>query len=267
MLLQLTTMSDPLPPDVQDLLSSHHGELLAEKKRESQCSFRRAGCCDIVNATLGWRHGMPLDHCDRCWNAGGPENGGGPVRDSIAMAYRDFALANIRSANREIITVLLRDHMTPEEVQAFRNDPEYNWIVSRESRWAMVSSSWDLAESFVRSVASRGFTGRRVDLTVKGRRHVSCTGTTLEGVRVSDPCPALVSSQKNPGSSYCNECRCGDRSIAWITKPQTDPTSVTKLDFPFLECPRGRPGFSNEGQMPFESLVDATGLVLPPPRP
>lgn len=106
-------------------------------------------------------------------------------------------------------------------------------------RWAKVSKSWSLASSFAASMTSRLLAGRVKRLDER-TREVSCTGLTINGEVLIPPCPALAKSESHPGKHYCNECGCGDKSIALI-----DGDGYPKLAYPSLECPRRRDGFSN----------------------
>lgn len=236
----------PPPPDLGPSVA-------AERLRETQCGFRRSGCCDLLNIRLGWRHGCPLPDCDRCYALGQTTPEAEEHRERLAVRWLAFVKKNVSKANLDIIRVLIRDHLTPEETKALANDPEIPWALSRTTRWAAVSSTWDMADSWIRAISSRGLTGKRTSLTIKGRRHVSCTGNTPEGSRVSDPCPALRPSSDGR-SFFCSECGCGDKPSARITSVPPSPPPETlpyeKLDYPDLMCPRGRPGFSNEGSVP-----------------
>lgn len=108
-----------------------------------------------------------------------------------------------------------------------------------KKRWEGVKQSWELADKFAKSMASRALHGRvrRLDERV---RTVSCLGLTVDGREIIPPCPAIADSQTFPGKHYCNECGCGDRDLALI-----DRDGYPKVAYPHLECPRRRDGFSN----------------------
>lgn len=210
-----------------------------EAAREAQCPNRRAGTCDLLNARLGWRHGLPLTHCDKCW-ASGPESD-----ESIALREKLFQVsisavkAKWRQAGDGILKVLFRDHFTPEEAAAVRAEQDFPMASTREERWSKVRHTWDAALSFAKSMKSRGFTGKRVPLHIRGIRHSSCFGSTADGEPVGEVCPALRASSDGI-HHWCGECGCGDARLAWL-----DDEEYPKLDYPHLECPRAMPGFSN----------------------
>jgi hypothetical protein len=216
-----------------------------EAYRTAECRYRKSGCCDLINATLGWKHGCPLQDCDRCWAAGGANSEEGlAVRLELVGRWLAFVKANALSAPREVLVALMRDHMTEEEVAALKAHEEFSWAMTRTDRWAKVKHTWEMASSWAAAMSSRGFTGKAVSLTVKGERVESCFGINPQGVRVTPPCPALKASRTGK-HHYCGECGCGDRPAAYL-----DGEGYTKLDYPHLECARARPGFSNHKPLP-----------------
>lgn len=85
--------------------------------------------------------------------------------------------------------------------------------------------------AFLKSQESRGFSGKRVELSVRGMRLASCNG--CEGAK-----------DRGDGRKVCGLCECGEGDgvvLDWGSE------RYGKLDFPYLECPLGKEGFSNEG--------------------
>lgn len=101
------------------------------------------------------------------------------------------------------------------------------------SKWSQVVHTWEQADSFVSSMASRGLFNKAVDGETLHLRQTSCG--LVEG---SHRCP--LRREGKSGGSYCGACGCGDTKIARL-----DGEGYTKLHYPYLICPLGRPGFSN----------------------
>lgn len=214
-----------------------------ELKRESECPARHQSQCAIINDELGWKHGCPLSDCDKCWAAGGPQSAASPpIRAELTRRYILGVKKNLMSGaiSRETFETLLQRHCTPEEAAAARAHPELGWVLDRGKLWDKVKGSWDKADSFMRSLKSRGLANVHVDLTVKGVRRASCFGVNPEGRKVAEPCPSMTSSTQWEGKHFCNACGCGDKELALL-----DADDYPKIDYPYLECPRGRAGFSN----------------------
>jgi hypothetical protein len=190
------------------------------------------GQCALVNTDVGLPVYVNLASCDACFSKGGIEGGHWKTYvQNVVQAYR--AKPNhIPESNRALFERL--------------HGPLGATEPSGKDRWDKVRSTWEMAESFLLSLKSRGVGavwggGNRVELTIKGRRHVSCFGTTLEGALVSDRCPSLAQSADGI-HHFCNDCGCGDREIARLDGQEGE---YTKLDYPYLQCPRGRDGFDN----------------------
>jgi len=213
-----------------------------------QCQYRNEATCDLINATLGWRHGCPEHICEECQRVGTSSEDGLEFRRKVAKEWLEFVKKNIHAANDAILKVLVRDHMSPDEVRELTARRDVAWNFTKRGRWAAVSEGWALAHSYMKALTSRGFEGKRVELTIHNKRHVSCTGTTLEGEKVGDSCPALKLSSDGK-HHFCGECGCRDRETAWI-----DREGYPKLSYPHLECPRGMPGFTNQGQVSAPSI-------------
>ena len=205
--------------------------------REGQCKARHGSSCAIINEELGWKHLTPLKDCDRCLAAGGPQGGEG-IRAELVQVFVSVVKKYPAKANKEMLEGL-KKWTTPEELEKILSNPEVVWARERSAAWQEVRPSWEKAESAIRSMLSRGITGKRVELTIKNTRHISCFGTTLEGAQVAPFCPSLAKS-KDGTHYYCNACGCGDTEIALL-----DGEGYSKLDYPYLECPRKRAGFSN----------------------
>lgn len=210
-----------------------------EKERAAECPARLPGQCALLNTEVGVPIAMLRAQCDACWKEGGPE-GGTAYRTKIASdLIRTFTKdpARLSAQERESFS---RTHSVELTVSAGKRD-----------RWEKVRHSWSMAESFAKSVASRGIlqTKRAPAATIE-RRHASCFG------REGEPaCPALARS-KDGVHHFCNECGCGDTSIARL--------DGGKLEYPYLECPRQRPGFSNEAPLPVKEEVPVVEVPKEP---
>lgn len=97
------------------------------------------------------------------------------------------------------------------------------------TRWLNVKRSLvEKGIDVVKSVTS-GFASPEV----LARRKLSCFGDAS-----TEACDALVERQ---GGFYCGACGCG----AWMLA-KLDGETAPKLGWKKLNCPKGRPGFSNE---------------------
>jgi hypothetical protein len=92
--------------------------------------------------------------------------------------------------------------------------------------------------NYVKAKWSKGVSGVRTDVTTKDIRLLSCFGNGKD-VKV---CPALRPSEVKMGKFICGECGCGDKPSVFLNG---DEQEYTKLDHPYLACPRTMPGFSN----------------------
>lgn len=207
------------------------------------CKYRTDATCDLINTRLGWRHGCPEHICQQCVSLGIETDKALEFREKVALSWIDIVKKHIHMASEQMLKVLVRDHLSSEEIEQIKRNPEIRWNFSRKSRWALVAETWSMAHSFMKAMRSRGFSGTRVELTIHNRRHISCTGKDLDGNQLSAPCPALRATPDGR-HHFCGECGCKDKEIAWI-----DRDEYPKLSYPDLECPRGNPGFSNEGMV------------------
>lgn len=220
-------------------------ELKAQKEREEargrECPLRVRGGCEDIRGNLGWNHGTDMETCDLCWNQGGP-TGGAAFRDDLMRQIIDEMsdIEHLVDMPKDVIEAMLRWHLTPEAAETLRQHPEFSFALHKREMWDRVKGTWHQADSFVRSMMSRGVTNKYVPLTIKEKRHISCFGTTMQGEKVGTVCRSLQKSREGD-RHYCGACGCGDRANARL-----DETPYGKLDYPYLECPRQRPGFSNE---------------------
>jgi SAM-dependent methyltransferase len=111
--------------------------------------------------------------------------------------------------------------------------------------------SWGAAKSYALSKLSTLGGVKVTRLPVMQQRATSCFGR-MYAYNGPEPCPALAYSNTKR-FHYCNDCECGERDDAKLSKegspidrPIVDDLGLLKYGYPYLECPRGRPGFSNE---------------------
>lgn len=114
--------------------------------------------------------------------------------------------------------------------------------------WTKVKETWEKAVSFAKSIESRGALNNKVDQKQRSLRVISCHGNKDMGI---PPCKARDYS-KDKKYHYCNECGCGEREIARLDAigseenlPTFKEEDYNKLDYPYLECPLKKQGFSN----------------------
>ena len=95
-----------------------------------------------------------------------------------------------------------------------------------------------MISNYVKAKWSKGLNEKKVDVTTKDIRLLSCFGNG-DDIPV---CPALRPSERKMGKFFCGECGCGDKATTWLNGDESD---YTKLDHPFLSCPKKMPGFSD----------------------
>ena len=95
-----------------------------------------------------------------------------------------------------------------------------------------------MISNYVKAKWSKGLTEKKVDVTTKDIRLLSCFGNG-DDIPV---CPGLRPSDRKMGKFYCGECGCGDKATTWLNGTEEE---YTKLDHPYLSCPRKMPGFSD----------------------
>ena len=100
---------------------------------------------------------------------------------------------------------------------------------------------------FAMAIASRGMSGKKIDLPTKQLRYLSCYGNGE-----IPQCHKLAKSSHSD-FSYCTACGCGDHPHTWLLKNKNE---YAKLDYPKLVCPLKMPGFSNyDPNSPIESKL------------
>jgi hypothetical protein len=95
-----------------------------------------------------------------------------------------------------------------------------------------------MISNYVKAKWSKGITEKKVDVTTKDIRLLSCFGNGDDIV----VCQALRPSERKMGKFLCGECGCGDKATTWLNGTEEE---YTKLDHPYLSCPRKMPGFSD----------------------
>ncbi len=95
-----------------------------------------------------------------------------------------------------------------------------------------------MVSNYVKAKWSKGLTDKKVDVSTKDIRLLSCFGNG-DDIPV---CPGLRPSDRKMGKFYCGECGCGDKATTWLNGTEEE---YTKLDHPYLSCPRRMPGFSD----------------------
>ena len=99
--------------------------------------------------------------------------------------------------------------------------------------WKKTRPSWANASAWLKSEASKVFS--TISLEVLNTRKQSCFGSNS-----TEACSMM--RKHSDGFHYCGSCGCGIREEARL-----DGTP-SKLEYPYLECPLAKPGFSNENQ-------------------
>lgn len=214
-----------------------------EHNRCLECPARtQLGSCQLVDRAAGWVCGMKLATCDLCFTAG-PDTGAG---EAIRSAFLRDSVAGLKprltECKRPVIFAILTWHSSPEEREKLAT-PEVLDALDREVRWQTAASSFDEAEhfqrgtikDFLKSLWSRAFEEPVPPETLAQRRG-SC------GLGGPAACPSLRKSADGV-HHWCGDCGCGDKKRAWLD--DAGKGGWTKLHYPYLVCPRGRPGFSN----------------------
>lgn len=116
--------------------------------------------------------------------------------------------------------------------------------------------------SFFLSIKSRGLMNQRASKEKRDERFLSCHG---DGKNIA-PCHKRSYTEKQGGFHYCRGCGCGPREQARLSStgstagnPIIRDDDYTKLDYPYLECPERRAGFSNHtkiGSQPQEEMYE-----------
>ena len=202
-------------PSIQERCLAHNGEY----------------CQDLL-----LRAGIPLrtnpSVCEQCLKLGGlASDKGKEFRERIVAANDRHHLNNPHLSNRETLVALLIRGKMPAEVL---EREEVKDVLHDGRMWEEVKGTWEQAASFLKSLGSAAV--GRVSPSVRAQRVESCFG----GVD-KKPCPRLRASPSGAGY-FCGACGCGDTPLARFS---VEGSSFDKLDYPYLECPRRRAGFSN----------------------
>lgn len=128
-------------------------------------------------------------------------------------------------------SVALREDLINRVLSAVRDNPEVAFKVRAFDGWQKTRLSWGAAVNWVKSTASKVL--GPIPLHILETRKRSCFGKTS-----SEACPMM--RKHTDGFHYCGACGCGVRED---TRLDGTPS---KLEFPYLQCPLGRDGFSNE---------------------
>lgn len=86
---------------------------------------------------------------------------------------------------------------------------------------------------------ARLLTEGRVPEQAGQHRITCCTGVTLDGERVSEPCPSYRGEHNGRGSGHCKACGCPSWPIAEMHR-EGKTLEPGKAWFPSLACPQGR---------------------------
>jgi len=205
-----------------------------------QCRCRNYTGCFLIDDALGCPHLMTPADCETCLALGG-EHG------EAAQAFRAKICVPIighmtRRANgpqkpeRQVLVALTVKHKTISE-ERFRAPDIQNALLASVT-WATVKNSWEKAASFLKALVSLR-PGRKLSIEDRDLREQGCFGMTLGGERIGPPCQML---KEKDGHSWCNACGCGDHRVAEVKRGRA---GFGKLDFPDLECPLRKQGFSN----------------------
>lgn len=125
----------------------------------------------------------------------------------------------------------LRARVEDVVLYRIRTDPAIANKVKAFSGWQKAQITWKAAGAWLKSKTSRVL--GPIPLHVLETRKTSCFGRVG-----SEACPML--RKHTDGFHYCASCGCGVREDARLDG------NPSKLEFPYLQCPLGRPGFSNE---------------------
>lgn len=95
------------------------------------------------------------------------------------------------------------------------------------------------AQSFAKSIASRGIQNKKASIELKQIRQLSCNGDgDLK------PCSQRKPSEKFENSFFCGACGCGDKKGTQLVDLIIDgKENYAKLDYPTVWCPLNMPGF------------------------
>lgn len=238
---------EPSPPlSDSNVVSNPTPQLDPEDQRYIECPYRsEAHTCLLIDNTLGWGFGLPLETCNKCWK----NNPDSPQSQALRTTITADVITEMKKPHmlaktpKNVAVPLTLNHMTIAERKAA--EPLLKQAGLGKINWRKAKPTWEQAQSMLKSVASRSWRGKRTEAGLKRQRHISCFGIDEDGLYIQSPCPDLLTSRDGQ-HHFCNSCGCGDKRIAWLDEQAQDPSGTyTKLDYPYLECPRQRPGFSN----------------------
>lgn len=119
--------------------------------------------------------------------------------------------------------------------QSSTSAPPRTSIWELAGQFARAMTDPDQVGSYLRAVGSRRWLGP-VSLPVLDHRHQCCHGTTLTGVRVSEPCRHRHETDRGV---FCKECGCVEWQAADI-RVVAGRENESKLACPDVECPKER---------------------------
>jgi len=106
-----------------------------------------------------------------------------------------------------------------------------------KSVWLAATEFIDKVGSFGAAVASKAIQGPVTGAAMDFRRQC-CFGVGSDGVRVSNPCSALITKGRN---SYCKSCGCGTMNpLARLNPRREGDWDTSKLAYPDLPCPKDK---------------------------
>lgn len=191
-------------------------------------SLKDKRVCSSLSQQQGWDCSVDEETCRAC---GGPTD----VPYLTVLGERlDGEGLKRRGLPTQVSEALAKRY--PTEADRLLKAEEYR----AKKGWSEVRDTWAKAQSFTKSMVSRGVTSKEVSLPQLQARTISCHGETLNGATVGAPCSKRKTSAEG-STHYCGACGCGDTQLARL-----DGEGYTKLHYPYLECPLGRGGFSNQ---------------------
>lgn len=232
----------PLPPELTEKVEALK---IREGERMLECRCRNRSGCTLINARLGWWHGMPLDDCDVCMALGGEKSPeASQFREKYAMgiigAHTRTAYESIRKPDREILVALTVLHGTVSEHRFAA--PDIQNAVKGRVRWVTVKKTWEKAVSLAKSLGS-WFKWDGLSEKDRNLRQIACFGETMSGERVGPSCQMLGKSET---SYHCTACGCGSTELSKLGDLSTKGREgYSKLNYPHLECPLAKEGFAN----------------------
>jgi|GEM_PF-6544318 len=127
------------------------------------------------------------------------------------------------------------------------------WFKNRDSWKAAMKEAVKFAKDAANLGASLASTVvSKIDIKTRSLRVLSCHGIDDAGNQIQPPCVHRAYSVEKR-FHFCNACGCGDQEIARLSAVGSDAAGPNltehewvKLDYPYLACPIGAAGFSNE---------------------